>query len=52
MRSPTSRTCAMSYKKLMEDLESRGRADWMGEEMNILTSPSTYRQDPRPPTSG
>lgn len=34
------------YKKLMEDLESRGRADWMGEEMNILTSPSTYRQDP------
>ncbi|WP_029004964.1 ribonuclease D [Azorhizobium doebereinerae] len=34
------------YAKLMQDLEARGRVDWMGEEMNVLTSPATYRQDP------
>ncbi|WP_188579196.1 ribonuclease D [Azorhizobium oxalatiphilum] len=34
------------YRKLMSDLETRGRVDWMGEEMNVLTSPATYRQDP------
>ncbi|MGU3495669.1 ribonuclease D [Xanthobacteraceae bacterium A53D] len=34
------------YKSLMSDLETRGRVDWMGEEMNVLTSPATYRQDP------
>ncbi len=34
------------YLKLMSDLELRGRTDWVGEEMTILTSADTYRQDP------
>ncbi len=28
------------------DLGSRGRSDWIGEEMEILTSPDTYRAEP------
>jgi ribonuclease D len=34
------------YEKLKADLEARGRADWVEEEMKILTSPATYRQLP------
>jgi ribonuclease D len=28
------------------DLQKRGRAEWVGEEMEVLTSPETYRADP------
>jgi ribonuclease D len=34
------------YLKLLADLESRGRAGWVQEEMDILTSPDTYRMEP------
>src|SRR4051812_31877661 len=34
------------YLALSADLAKRGRADWVGEEMEILTSPETYRADP------
>jgi len=34
------------YLALAADLERRGRSDWVGEEMTILTSPDTYRADP------
>jgi ribonuclease D len=34
------------YIKLRADLEKRGRTEWLSEEMNILTSPDTYRMDP------
>ncbi|HEY9211322.1 MAG TPA: ribonuclease D [Ancylobacter sp.] len=34
------------YLKLDADLKKRGRADWVGEEMAVLTSPDTYRQEP------
>jgi ribonuclease D len=34
------------YSALAADLERRGRADWVGEEMTVLTSPDTYRADP------
>lgn len=34
------------YLHVLRDLEQRGRGEWMGEEMCILTSPATYRQDP------
>ncbi|OYX88045.1 MAG: ribonuclease D, partial [Xanthobacter sp. 35-67-6] len=34
------------YLALMRDLDKRGRGEWMGEEMHILTSPATYRQEP------
>src|SRR5262245_3575726 len=34
------------YLALSADLERRGRADWVGEEMEVLTSPDTYRADP------
>lgn len=34
------------YCRLRDDLEKRGRAEWLKEEMNILTSPDTYRMDP------
>ncbi len=34
------------YEKLAADLAKRGRADWVGEEMAVLTSESTYRQEP------
>jgi ribonuclease D len=32
--------------KLSADLEGRGRADWLRDEMRILTSPDTYRMEP------
>ena len=35
------------YLELLEDLEKRGRAGWVSEEMDILTSPETYRMDPQ-----
>ncbi len=34
------------YLKLSADLETRGRSDWMREEMKVLTSPDTYRFEP------
>jgi ribonuclease D len=34
------------YLALAADLERRGRADWVREEMEVLTSPDTYRLDP------
>jgi ribonuclease D len=34
------------YLNLVADLGRRGRADWMGDEMDILTSPDTYRAEP------
>jgi ribonuclease D len=34
------------YLALLADLERRGRADWVQEEMRVLTSPDTYRMEP------
>ncbi len=34
------------YLKLDEDLHKRGRANWVSAEMDVLTSPETYRMDP------
>jgi len=34
------------YLKLIEDLEKRGRNSWVEAEMDVLTSPDTYRADP------
>jgi len=34
------------YLALSADLAKRGRTDWVFEEMEVLTSPDTYRLDP------
>jgi ribonuclease D len=34
------------YAKLAADLDKRGRAEWVEAEMNVLTSPDTYRAEP------
>ena len=34
------------YLKLAADLETRGRSNWVEAEMEVLTSPETYRADP------
>src|SRR5438132_13934581 len=34
------------YIKLATDLETRGRSEWMREEMKVLTSPDTSRMEP------
>jgi ribonuclease D len=34
------------YLALLADLGRRGRADWMNDEMDVLTSPDTYRAEP------
>ena len=34
------------FLSLSADLQRRGRSEWVGEEMEILTSPQTYRADP------
>jgi ribonuclease D len=34
------------YRKLATDLDKRGRANWVEAEMNVLTSPDTYRMEP------
>lgn len=34
------------FKALDADLKKRGRSDWVSEEMEILTSPRTYDNDP------
>jgi ribonuclease D len=34
------------YTALVADLGRRGRTDWMEDEMEVLTSPDTYRADP------
>jgi ribonuclease D len=34
------------YLALVEDLQKRGRADWVQDEMRVLTSPETYRMEP------
>lgn len=35
------------YQILATRLEKTGRAEWLDEEMAVLTNPSTYRMDPR-----
>ncbi len=52
--SPAQLTYAISdvthlrdvYLKLQADLEKRGRVQWVSEEMKVLTSPDTYKQEP------
>jgi ribonuclease D len=34
------------YGKLKADLEEKGRADWVRDEMKVLSSPATYMQEP------
>lgn len=34
------------FLKLTADLDARGRGEWVGEEMRVLTSPATYEQSP------
>src|ERR1700710_2901871 len=34
------------YERLKEQLEETGRTAWLDDEMRILTSPETYRNDP------
>src|ERR1700676_3447361 len=34
------------FLALSDDLAKRGRSEWVGEEMEVLTSPDTYRMDP------
>jgi ribonuclease D len=34
------------YLALLDDLKKRGRADWVQDEMRVLTSPETYRMEP------
>jgi ribonuclease D len=34
------------YLALSQDLARRGRSDWVDEEMEVLTSPETYRSEP------
>jgi len=34
------------FQALDADLHKRGRAEWVGEEMEVLTSPDTYRVEP------
>ncbi|GAB4065819.1 ribonuclease D [Ancylobacter sonchi] len=34
------------YRKLDADLVKRGRSEWVTEEMAVLISPDTYRQEP------
>jgi len=34
------------YLKLSADIQARDRAHWVQAEMNVLTSPETYRMDP------
>jgi ribonuclease D len=34
------------YVALVDDLKHRGRVDWVGDEMSVLTSPDTYRMEP------
>ena len=34
------------YLKLATDLEKRGRSNWVEAEMEVLTSPETYRAEP------
>ena len=34
------------YEKLAADLDKRQRTSWVEAEMNVLTSPETYRADP------
>lgn len=36
----------LAYKEIMEKLEENGRAKWVAEEMEILTSPDTYENHP------
>src|SRR3984893_17493610 len=36
------------FLSLSADLQKRGRSEWVGEEMEILTSPETYRPAPKP----
>ena len=52
--SPAQVTYALSdvthlrdvYRALRADLDRRNRSDWMSDEMEVLTSPETYRAEP------
>ncbi|MEE3622800.1 ribonuclease D [Nitrospirillum sp. BR 11752] len=35
-----------AYEKIRRRLDKTGREEWLADEMAILTSPDTYRQDP------
>lgn len=35
-----------AYEKLARNLERTGRADWLGEEMTLLSDPATYQLHP------
>jgi ribonuclease D len=35
------------YLKLTQELEQRGRIEWVSDEMSVLTSPETYRAEPQ-----
>jgi ribonuclease D len=45
MPFPTSPICD-GFLSLSAELAERGRSEWVGEEMEVLTSPNTYRADP------
>jgi ribonuclease D len=34
------------YQKLLADLGRRGRTEWVADEMDVLTSPETYKLEP------
>jgi ribonuclease D len=34
------------YQRLLADLGRRGRTEWVSEEMDVLTSPDTYKLEP------
>jgi ribonuclease D len=36
-----------AYEKLKRRIDKSGRAQWVEEEMSVLTDPATYRLDPR-----
>jgi ribonuclease D len=40
------------FLSLSADLKRRGRSDWVGEEMEVLTSPDTYRAEPESDPNG
>lgn len=35
------------YEKLAQEIEKQGRTKWVRQEMDILTSPDTYKMDPK-----
>jgi len=37
----------LAYEQLRRRIDKTGRANWVGEEMAVLTDPATYRLEPR-----